>query len=188
MKASTLLFAATLFILTSCGSEQVVHMDMKVQEVIEYFDQQNKRVITFVGYSGAGYADEAKMLEIAAEELDKLNPSTTIINIGATPDGIGKVYELAKARGMMTTGIVSTQAIKYEAEPSPFVDEVFYIEDDIWGGYEGDSQVLSPTSTTLISVSDEIVGIGGGDIAKVELEVAKKLNKVVRTYPADKRQ
>jgi transaldolase len=65
------------------------------------------------------------MLEKAGHILDEFDPSKTIVNIGATPEGIGAVYELAKRRGFTTTGIVSTQAKKYDAELSPCVDYVF---------------------------------------------------------------
>ena len=85
----------------------------------------------------------------------------------------------------MTTGIVSTQALKYDAAPSPFVDEVFYIEDETWGGLKDGTEVLSPTSTALITVSDEIIGIGGGEVARDEIRVGQKLNKTIRFYPAD---
>ena len=52
------------------------------------------------------------MLRKAGRILDEFDPSKTIVNIGATPEGIGAVYELAKRRGFVTTGIISTQAKK----------------------------------------------------------------------------
>ncbi|MEX1348673.1 MAG: hypothetical protein AB1Z31_13160 [Desulfobacterales bacterium] len=93
--------------------------DATIDEIRAFFETQNKDVVTFVGYSGAEYEDKVAMLEKAGRILDEFKPSKAIVNIGATPEGIGAVYELAKRRGFMTTGIVSTQAKEYNAVLSP---------------------------------------------------------------------
>src|SRR4051794_14847549 len=67
-----------------------------VQDIQAFFAKQQKTVVTFMGYSGAEYEDNAGMLKRAGANLDTLDPKKTIVNIGATPDGIGAVYELAK--------------------------------------------------------------------------------------------
>ncbi|MBW2428065.1 MAG: hypothetical protein JRF56_03835 [Deltaproteobacteria bacterium] len=84
--------------------------DATIDEIRAFFESQNKDVVTFVGYSGAEYEDKIAVLEKAGRILDEYRPSKAIVNIGATPEGIGAVYESAKRRGFMTTGIVSTQA------------------------------------------------------------------------------
>lgn len=156
-----------------------------VDEIRSFFESRNDHVVTFVGYSGAAYEDEAAMLSQAERILDELDPSSTIINIGATPDGIGAVYKLARNKGFSTTGIVSTQAKEYDVALSPCVDTVFYVEDASWGGFLEDSDQLSPTSTAMVESSDVLIGIGGGSVGRDELIAAKRQGKEVRFIPAD---
>lgn len=154
-------------------------------QITKFFQATSKAVLTFVGYSGAGYEDHAAMLEIAARVLDEFDPGKTIVNIGATPDGIGAVYELAKRRGFQTTGIVSTQAQQYNVGLSPYVDHVFYVEDTTWGGYLEGTERLSPTSHAMIENSNILVGIGGGEVARDELLAAQRSGTTIRFFPAD---
>jgi hypothetical protein len=154
-------------------------------EAEAFFRQENKRVLTFVGYSGAGYQDHGAMLRAAARILNEFDPARTIVNIGATPDGIGAVYELAKRRGFVTTGIVSSQARQHGVELSRHVDRVFFISDERWGGLIEGTSELSPTSRAMVNVSDIIVGIGGGDVARDEMVAARRAGKEVRFVPAD---
>lgn len=67
-------------------------------EIRAYFQQQRKTVLTFVGYSAAEYEDKAAMLAQATAVLASLDPKTVIVNIGATPDGIGAVRDCQGAR------------------------------------------------------------------------------------------
>ena len=169
---------------SGCDIETDVR-DAGVAEIGTFFKAQNKQVLTFVGYSGAGYEDRRAMLDLAAGILEGFDPAATIVNIGATPEGIGAVYELAKRDGFTTTGIVSTQARRYRAALSPCVDIVFYVEDTSWGGYLEGGERLSPTSTAMVENSDVMVGIGGGAVARDELTAARRLGKPVRFLPAD---
>jgi hypothetical protein len=150
-----------------------------------FFKGQGKTVLTFLGYSGAGYEDEAALIKHATGILDKYDPAKTIVNIGVTPDGIGRVYELAKQRGFTTSGIVSTQARESNATPSPCVDHVFYVQDPSWGGFVEGSERLSPTSAALVDVSDHLVAIGGGEVARDELVAATRAGKDTKFIPAD---
>ncbi len=156
-----------------------------VQEIKGFFATADKEVLTFVGYSGSGYEDKEAMLVVASRILDDFNPNDTIVNIGATPEGIGAVYELANRKGFTTTGIVSTQAKKFDAALSPCVDVVFYVEDQSWGGFIDGSERLSPTSTAMVESSNILVGIGGGAVGRDELMIAKRIGKDVRFFPAD---
>ena len=54
----------------------------------------------------------------ATRVLDEVDLKTTIVN-GATAEGIGEVYEIAKHRRFLTTGIVSTQARDQHVPLSP---------------------------------------------------------------------
>ncbi|MEM9315833.1 MAG: hypothetical protein AAGA95_14495 [Pseudomonadota bacterium] len=121
----------------------------------------------------------------AAQVLDELDPATTIVNIGATPEGIGAVYALATERGFRTTGIVSTQARAYGAALSPCAGAVFYVEDESWGGFMDDGEQLSPTSKAMVTVSDLMIGIGGGEVGRDELLAAKRDGREVRFVPAE---
>jgi hypothetical protein len=154
-------------------------------EIKAFFRATGKTVVTFVGYSGAGYEDERAMLAAAERILDEYEPNRTIVNIGATPDGIGAIYDLAKRKGFATTGIVSTQAKQYNVALSPYVDHVFYVDDATWGGYLKGTEHLSPTSAAMVEASAVIVGIGGGDVARDELLAARRSGKTVRFIPAD---
>jgi hypothetical protein len=156
-----------------------------IQDIQAFFKGKQKTVLTFVGYSGAGYEDEASMRKEAERILGEFDPAKTIVNIGATPEGIGAVYEIARAKGFVTTGVVSSQARKYNAKLSSYVDHVFYVEDATWGGFVSGTKELSPTSKAMVENSDIIIGIGGGEVARDELVVAKQLGKKVRFIPAD---
>ena len=154
-------------------------------QVRSFFADQGKRVLTFLGYSAAGYQRRAAMLDQASRVLDGFEPAATIVNIGATPDGIGAVYEIASKQGFMTTGIVSTQARDNEVELARCVDVVFYVRDATWGGYLPGGEQLSPTSEAMVLSSDILVAIGGGAVARDELMAARKLGKQVRFIPAE---
>src|SRR5215510_2224725 len=155
------------------------------EDIKAFFKGKQKTVLTFVGYSGAGYEDEVSMRKEAERALSEFDPAKTIVNIGATPDGIGAIYELAKRKGFFTTGIVSSQAKQYKVKLSPYVDQAFYVEDSTWGGLVPGTQQLSPTSKAMVENSDVIIGIGGGEVTRDELIAAKRLGKKVRFIPAD---
>ncbi len=156
-----------------------------VEEVVRWFEGHDLHVVTFIGYSGAGYEDEDAMLAAARAELEKHDPTKTLVNIGATPDGIGAVYALARELGFRTAGIVSTQGWDYRETITLDVQRVFFVEDATWGGYGEGSTTLSPTSEAMVRVSDEIVGIGGGAVGRDEMLEARKRGKPVRFIPAD---
>jgi hypothetical protein len=166
-------------------AEPAASREATPDEIAAFFREHGKKVITFVGYSGAGYQDQAAMLREAARILDEADPAKTIVNIGATQDGIGAVYALAKRRGFMTTGIVSTQAQREGIALSPDVDQAFFVADDTWGGLLPGSARLAPTSKAMVDSSDMIVGIGGGEVARDEMIAARRVGKTVRFLPAD---
>lgn len=150
-----------------------------------FFDTRGRTVVTFLGYSGAGYEDTQAMLDAAKQVLSGYSPNKTFVNIGATSSGIGAVYEVAKQMGFETAGIVSTQARQYKAEISPYVDNVFFVTDDTWGGFEQNSEVLSPTSEAIVQSSDIFISIGGGAVARDELIAARRAGKETKYIPAD---
>jgi hypothetical protein len=156
-----------------------------VGAILRYARGTRKRVLTFVGYSGAGYEDPAAVRAAIAEILDRHDPGTTLVNAGATADGIGVVYELARARGFQTLGIVSSLAARERVPFSPCVQIVYLVPDSRWGGELPEGAGLSPTSEAMVRVSDLLVGIGGGAIARDELLAARRAGKPVTFIPAE---
>ncbi len=159
--------------------------EVRVEEVGDFFRQQNKRILTFIGYSGSGYEDVERMIARAEAILRAQEPHATLINIGATPDGIGAVYELAKRLGFVTTGIVSSVARTYHVALSPHVDHVFYVRDETWGGFLPGTETLSPASQAMVENSDAIIAIGGGAVGRDELIAAQRLAKPLQFIAAD---
>lgn len=168
----------------SCGPPSTMRQAAP-DEVVAFFMTKGMKVVTFLGYSGAGYEDETAMLGHAERVLSQFDPKTTLVNIGATAEGIGAVYRIAKRKGFVTSGIVSTQARENKVPLSPCVDVVFFVSDTTWGGILPGTNRLSPTSTAMVEVSDVLVAIGGGEVARDELTAAKRSGKRVEFIPAD---
>lgn len=162
-----------------------IHHASTVDAVQTYFKTRGRTVVTFMGYSGAGYEDNASMLARATAVLDRLDPRTTLVNIGATIDGIGAVYALAKQKGFETTGIVSSQARVGKSTLAPCAGTVFFVEDAAWGGLLKGTTTLSPTSMAIVRVSDHVVAIGGGEVARDEFDGAKRSGKKTEFFAAD---
>jgi hypothetical protein len=144
-----------------------------------------KKVLTFVGYSGAGYQDPDALIREASRILDRHAPARTLINIGGTAAGIGQIYALAKGKGFETLGIVSSLARQEQVPLSACVDTVFFVPDSTWGGELPQGKGLSPTSSAIVRSSDALVGIGGGEVARDELLAARRAGKPVTFIPAD---
>jgi predicted Rossmann-fold nucleotide-binding protein len=144
-----------------------------------------KKVLTFVGYSGAGYQDPDALAREASRILDRHAPARTLINIGGTAEGVGQIYELAKEKGFETLGIVSSLARQEQVPLSPYVDTVLFVPDSTWGGELPQGMGMSPTSSAIVRSSDALVGIGGGEVARDELLAARRAGKPVTFIPAD---
>jgi hypothetical protein len=154
-------------------------------EIRTFFDGRGLQTVTFMGFSGAEYEQPASMLALAGQTLDKYPPQKTIVLIGATREGIGAVYDLAKSKGFTTAGIVSSQAKVNNVAFSPCVDHVFVVEDATWGGIDPKTKRLSPTSAAMVENSDVMVAFGGGDIARDELTAARRAGKPIEFHAAD---
>jgi len=154
-------------------------------EIRAFFEGRGTRTVTFMGFSGAEYEQPASMLSLAEKALAKYAPPKTIVLIGATREGVGAVYDLAKSKGFTTAGIVSSQARVNKVPFSPCVDHVFVVEDATWGGVDPKTKRLSPTSAAMVENSDVLVAIGGGDIARDELTAARRAGKPIEFHSAD---
>lgn len=168
----------------TCEPPQLVKV-ATTSEIRAFVRGKDMKVLTFVGYSGAGYQNSSAMLESVRRTLSRHDPARTIVNVGATSQGIGAAYQLAKDKGFATMGIVSVLARDEKVPLSPCVDFVFYVQDRSWGGLTPGGAELSPTSSAIVSVSSTIVGIGGGDIARDEMLAARREGKSVTFIPAD---
>ena len=162
---------------------RVVGWNMNPDEVGAFFSKREEIVLTLLGFS-ASYENEATMLQRVRETLSGYSPETTLVNIGATTGGIGAAYPLAKSLGFTTTGIVSTLAFDDMRQISEAVDHICFITDNQWGGKLPDSDELSPTSEAMVTCSDILVGIGGGEISRDEMLAGQEQGKPVYFYQA----
>jgi hypothetical protein len=153
-------------------------------KAVEAIRGTGRRIVTFAGFSGGGYEEPTKVGELLAGFLAEFDPASVIVCSGATAEGIGDVYPIAKERGFETIGIVSAVAEAEHARLSDAVDTVYIIDDTGWGGRLPDG-TLSPTSTAMVAAAYEIIAIGGGDIARDEIEEALAAGKRVRYRAAD---
>ncbi len=142
-------------------------------------------VLTFVGYAAAGYEEPVRMTSQASQILNGQDPTRTLINIGATEEGIGALYPIAKRRGFTTIGVVSSRARQAGVAFSTCVDHVFVVKDDSRGGLLPGRQELAPTSRAMVDSSTAMVAIGGGEVARDELLAAWRAGKPVVFLPAD---
>jgi predicted Rossmann-fold nucleotide-binding protein len=155
------------------------------KEVVAALAQRHATVLTFFGYSAAEYQDRSAMLAQAARVLARHDPARTIVVIGATEQGVGAVYTVAKAKGFRTVGIVSVLARDTHLALSPCVDDVFFVPDAAWGGLDAKTGKLSPTSQAMVESSDLLVGIGGGEVTRDEMAAGKRMGKPIEFTPAE---
>ncbi|OUL96714.1 hypothetical protein [Paraburkholderia hospita] len=170
--------------MTDHSETHINHMS-DIDEALCEIRGLNRRVVTFSGFSSAGYEDQHAVEQMLSGWLDTLDPLADIVCSGATPMGIGALYALASSRGFQTIGIVSSNAVKEQVKFAKDVKTVFVIEDDRWGGYIEKTHTPSPTSRVMVEASDVLIFIGGGDIARDEYDYAKRLGKQLHFEAAD---
>ncbi len=151
------------------------------QEAIQQFKEwfPDKKVLTFVGFSGKGYQDFEGVKTEATEVLNQHPASEWVVNIGGTQDGIGGLYPLLRDLGYNTTGIVSQQVVVERDNPEnplieefPHVGRVVVVADEGWGGFSKTAFRLSPTSRAMVGVTDSMVAFGGGGVGRDEMIAA----------------
>jgi len=136
-----------------------------------------KRVIVFGGYSGLGYNDvdelKARIAATLDAESDEYGASNLLVVAGATADGIGVAYEVAKRKGLATAGIVSETARQYGT--SRHCDDVVFVPDP-----QGNWKVLAPDGRSyMVSVAQNYgvyYAFGGGEVTVSELTEARERN------------
>src|SRR3989344_5747497 len=104
------------------GEESTQHATDPIfaDDAVAQIKALGKKVYTLFGYSALDYEEKDKVFAQIKAELEKLDREEYVISIGATEDGIGGMYEIAKKLGFKTIGIVSTQALTYSGRFSPF--------------------------------------------------------------------
>jgi hypothetical protein len=159
--------------------------DATLASIRAFVEGRRMTVLTFGGYSGAEYEDPAAILAHASAVLERHDPAKTLISLGATAQGIGALYEVAKQKGFTTLGIVSTLARDERVTLSPCVDHVFFVADETWGGLVPGTDRLGPTSAAIVDIGTEFVAIGGGEVTRDEMLAARRAGKPVTFVPAD---
>lgn len=154
---------------------------LKADEVIELVHARKKKVFTLFGYSALGYKHPELMLDAVRSDLRELDPSEYTICIGATEEGIGAAYFVAKEMGFDTIGIVSTLALAYSGRFSDYVDAIYIVNDDLWGGYIPGTMNIAETTKTFLGVSDVISAYGGGQNTEITCSIALNMGiEVIR--------
>ncbi len=164
--------------------EQFATEPTSAESIVKQIKALEKNVFTLFGYSQLEYQDKDAVMKQIKKELKTLDPKTTIINIGATEEGIGAAYEIAKEMGFMTIGVASTLALQYSGRFSRFVDRIYIANDPYWGGKVPGTDRLAETTKIFLEVSDVISAYGGGENTAAILREGKKLGKDVRYTPA----
>jgi len=154
-------------------------------EVIMQIKALGTKVYTLFGYSALGYENKESVFAQIKTDLGRLDPAEWVINIGATEEGIGGAYKIAKDLGFKTIGIVSTQALSYSGNFSPYVDIIYIVNDPNWGGFVPGTHTLAEATKAYLGVSDYIAAYGGGENTAVILREAKKLGITLSYAPAD---
>lgn len=134
----------------------------------------DKKTLVFGGFSGLGYADLEKMEQVARQRIEKAIKENGLNNVvvvaGATSDGIGEVYKIAKELGVTTYGIVSEAGKEYGSDK--YCDKTFFVPDP-----KGTWQVLSSQGDSyMVDVAKKngvLIYYGGGDVAVSEIKEAK---------------
>lgn len=144
--------------------------------------KREKQIVTFMGNSAMGYEHPDIVDEILIGKLRSLDTQKHVINSGSTKGGISRVYEFAKKMGFETMGVVSTQALTYAGQFSPYVDHHIIVNDKRWGGLSADGR-LTPVTEVFVKLSDEIFAVGGGMNTAVTIEAFEALGNKL-TYRA----
>jgi hypothetical protein len=159
---------------------------LKADEIISMIRKHStKKIFTIYGYSLLGYEDEAGLKQKVKEVLSDLDPKEYIVSGGATSEGIGCFYEVAKEMGFETMGVVTAIALSYSGSFSKFVDRIYIVNDNYWGGFIPGTRILADVTKVDLEVSNSICAFGGGVITATILQEAKDSGIPLKYYPFD---
>jgi len=163
------------------------------QAVVNHFRKSlpNKKVISFLGYSAAGYEEpqivDRYISKVLAHECP--NPKTCEVLLGST-DGIFRAARVSQSRGIDVTVITSEDGIKQlenrSAQDQDLVNTVYRIDSQFvgWVIDEEGNKEISAIAHALILSSDMIHMIGGGHIGIAETEYSILMGKDFTFFPA----
>jgi len=145
------------------GNAFLSSSEKNVMKAIEGIKRASGQSIsTAAGFSGQGYQDAAAAKSFIGSKFGR----NQIMGGGATKDGVGQIgYDVARERGAMSLGIVSSKALEYGTDGiyTHRRHQNFIVKDDAWGGKQKDGN-LSPTSRVLVGASDRYIAAGGGGV------------------------
>lgn len=144
----------------------------------------NKFVMVFSGFSSMGYENTEKLQDYITKEIkqniDEHGIHNLLIVAGATPEGIGCVYDIAKNLGVSTFGIVSQQASTNSLSKN--CESVMQIKDpdNSWKVLDdsGDSYMVYAASKNGC-----FLAFGGGSVTLSELEEAAGKGIETKIFP-----
>ncbi|CAK8738429.1 hypothetical protein SODG_002078 [Sodalis praecaptivus] len=172
-----------------CANKANTPLPDKIKAQIDTLTR-NKHVLVFCGFSGLGYNNEVALIETIRTTLTAAinchGSENICVAAGATHEGIGIIYELAKEKGIKTIGLVSEQA-RGSALLSAACDECLFIPDPTasWDvrDPEGNSyMVYLATDNKGINKTGEFLVFGGGYITLNELKEAEGLGLNITVY------
>ena len=131
----------------------------------------DRRVMVFGGFSGMGYAEPDRLDEDLRRLLLLETRLGAVVVSGATSDGIGRVYPIAKELGIPTYGIVSDDVAP--AAIDPCCDHVLRVQDP-----QKTRQTLDVHGhSEMVNVAEAngvLYYFGGGDVAVSEVREAQE--------------
>jgi len=160
--------------------------------VRRFFASRGKHVLSFAGFGELGYEQAGIVERVAEDALSRLPRESVMVQCGTLlrvggEDGIAGVFAVAHRLGIETAGIHPGVALEFASthRVSPHEDSVFFVHDDLWGGFVDHDGRPSATLALILEVSDELVAIGGGKHAADELRAFRRAGKPVRYVPAE---
>jgi len=163
------------------------------ENVVEHFQETipEKKVITFLGYSSAGYEEPETVDRYITETLSHEcpTPHDCEVLLGST-DGILRAAKIAHSKGIDVTIITSedgkNQLGNLPRSDQSVVTRLYSIDshDVGWKIDEEGNKEISAIAHALIKSSDKIYMIGGGKIGIAEMEYAASKEKDLTYFPA----
>lgn len=156
-----------------------------------------RHAMVVAGFSGLGYENlgllEREFCKILGGKICEYGRANLVVIAGATVDGIGHVYQLAKRWGVATLGIVSQASQHPENAPyvkfSPYCDNIILVkstEATSWAVKSPLNQSYMVTAALGGSLPGSLGGsfyaFGGGEVAVAEVEEAWERGVVSHVY------
>ncbi len=154
-----------------CASKPTIHDAQAPADVRAYFQAKKAKVVTFFGYSGAGYEDEGGDAVAGARQAPRLRSRDNAREHRGDGRRDWRRLSGGQGAGLLDHGDRLEPGEAGAGRPGPLLDVVFYVTDTTWGGFaDAKARRLSPTSQAMIENSDVLVAIGGGEVSRDEIQ------------------